>query len=168
MSGRRPVVGVMGGARVSDQECGLAEELGQRVARAGYVLLCGGRPLGIMRAVACGAHAAGGLVIGVLPGVRDDPAEVSDALDVAILTGMGDARDTINVLSSTVVVACPGGPGTVAEVALALKSGRPVVLLGWDTPAALFPAHVASGQLRVTWTPPEAMEAVERVLAGDR
>jgi uncharacterized protein (TIGR00725 family) len=167
MVGRRPVIGVMGGAQASDEECARAGELARQVAMAGYVLLCGGRPVGIMEAAAQGAHAAGGLVIGVLPGARDDPAEVSSALDVAILTGMGDARDAINVLSSTVVVACPGGPGTVAEVALALKSGRPVVLLGWDAPAALFPTFVAGGKLRVAWTPDEAMTAVRHLLAGE-
>jgi uncharacterized protein (TIGR00725 family) len=157
----------MGGAEASEAECALAAEFAQCVARAGYVLLCGGRPVGIMHAAARGAHGAGGLVIGVLPGKRDDPAEVSDALDVAILTGMGDARDAINVLSSAVVVACPGGPGTVTEIALALKTGRPVVLLGWDGPATLFSAHVARGKLQVVWTPDEAMDVVRKLLAGE-
>jgi hypothetical protein len=167
MAGRRPVIGVMGGARASDEECAQAEELARRIALAGYVLLCGGRPVGIMEAAARGAHAVGGLVIGVLPGTRDDAREVSAALDVAILTGMGDARDAINVLSSSVVVACPGGPGTVAEVALALKSGRSVVLLGWDGPAAFFSTYVDSGQLCVTQTPDEAMAAIGHLLARE-
>lgn len=166
MADRRAVIGVMGGAGASDKECARAAELARQVALAGYVLLCGGRPAGIMEAAARGAQAAGGLVIGVLPGTRDDSAEVSAALDVAILTGMGEARDAINVLSSKVVVACSGGPGTVAEVALALKSGRPVVLLGWDGPAALFPEEVGSGQLRMARTPAEAMVTIRHLLAG--
>jgi predicted Rossmann-fold nucleotide-binding protein len=45
---------------------------------------------------------------------------------------MGNARNCINVLSSNVVVACPGGAGTISEIALALKSGRPVILMNFD------------------------------------
>jgi uncharacterized protein (TIGR00725 family) len=167
MVGRRPVIGVMGGSDATEEECERAASFARLVADEGYILLCGGRPAGIMEAAAQAAHAAGGLVIGVLPGTRDDPAEVSSALDVAILTGMGEARDAINVLSSTVVVACSGGPGTIVEIALALKGGRPVVLLGWDGPSRLFPEHMEARQLRVTWTPAEALAEVRRILARE-
>ncbi|HEX9057682.1 MAG TPA: LOG family protein [Ktedonobacterales bacterium] len=165
MSTRRPVIGVMGGGHATDIECALAEDLGQLIARAGWILLCGGRPAGVMDAAARGAHLAGGLVVGILPGRRDDPAEVSEHLDIAIITGMGDARNAINVLSSNVVVACPGGPGTVSEVALALKCGRPVVLLGWDEPTRVFPAYLESGAVRVAATASEARDLAAALLA---
>lgn len=154
-----------GGADAAPAECALAEEFGRLAAGAGWVLLCGGRPVGIMEAAARGAHAAGGLTIGVLPGREDRPDAVSAYLDVAILTGMGDARNAINALSSRVLVACPGGPGTISEVALALKCGRPVVLLGWDAPGAVFPGHAARGLLRVAHTAAEARDLVAALLA---
>jgi uncharacterized protein (TIGR00725 family) len=165
VSTRRRVIGVMGGGSATQAECALAEELGRLVAESGWVLLCGGRPAGIMDAVARGARGAGGFVVGIVPGRRDHPDEVSEHLDLAIITGMGDARNAINVLSSHVVVACPGGPGTVSEVALALKCGRPVVLLGWDGPAHVFPRYAASGALRLAATPGEARDLVAALLA---
>jgi uncharacterized protein (TIGR00725 family) len=161
---RRPIIGVMGGGEADGDACALAEAFGRLAAQAGWVLLCGGRPVGVMEAAARGAHEAGGLVVGILPGRRDDPAEVSGYLDVAVLTGMGDARNAINVLTSRVVVACAGGPGTVSEVALALKCGRPVVLLGWDVPARVFAASVDAGALRVARTAAEAREMVAGML----
>jgi hypothetical protein len=163
---RRPLIGIMGGGDdATPTECGLAEEFGRLAAAAGWVLLCGGRPVGIMEAAARGAHAAGGLTIGVLPGREDRPGEVSAHLDIAILTGMGDARNAINALSSRVVVACPGGPGTVSEIALALKCGRPVVLLGWDAPVTVFARQVAQGRMRVAWTSAEARDQVAALVA---
>jgi len=126
---RRCVIGVMGagdGARAADVE--LAHELGAAIAREGWVLLSGGRNSGIMDAVNRGAKGAGGLTIGVLP--DKDTSAVSDAVEVAIVTGLGSARNYVNVLSSDVVVSCGrGGAGTASEIALALKAGKPVVLL---------------------------------------
>jgi uncharacterized protein (TIGR00725 family) len=94
------------------------------------VLLTGGRAAGVMDAASKGAREAGGLVIGILPDAGG--ALGSEHLDVAIRTGMGDARNVINVLSSDVVIALPGGAGTLSEIALALNSGKTVIALGWD------------------------------------
>ena len=106
--------------------------------------------------------------MGILPRRGDSPTEASTSLDLAIFTGMGDARNAINVLSSQVLVVCPGGPGTISEVALALKAGRPAILLGWDTPARSFPESVASGRLCLAATPEEARDLVAAFLASDR
>jgi uncharacterized protein (TIGR00725 family) len=119
----------MGGGRASAEVAALAEGLGAAIADAGWVLLNGGRDAGVMAASARGAAVRGGLVIGILPG--RDRGEASPHLSVAVVTGLGDARNAVNVLSSDVVVALPGGAGTLSEVALASKAGRPVVLLGW-------------------------------------
>ncbi|MFN8177092.1 MAG: TIGR00725 family protein [bacterium] len=126
----RPVVGVMGGADAAPETLALAEALGAAIAAAGWILLNGGRDAGVMAASARGAARAGGLVVGVLPG--RDRRGASPDLSVAIVTGLGDARNAVNVLSSDVVVALPGGAGTLSEIALALKAGRPVVALGWQ------------------------------------
>lgn len=126
---RRCVIGVMGagdGARPAD--VALAHELGAAIAREGWVLLSGGRNSGVMDAVNRGAMSAGGLTVGVLP--DKDTSAVSDSVEIAIVTGLGSARNYINVLSSDVVVSCGwGGAGTASEIALALKAGKPVVLL---------------------------------------
>jgi uncharacterized protein (TIGR00725 family) len=128
-SAHRPVIGVMGGGVAAPPVLDLAEELGRRVAEAGWALLNGGRNAGVMRASAAGAAAAGGVVIGVLPG--RDRTGASPHLTYAILTGLGDARNVVNVLSSDVVIALPGGAGTLSEIMLARKNRRPLVLLGW-------------------------------------
>jgi uncharacterized protein (TIGR00725 family) len=127
---RRPVIGVMGGGRAAPSVLDLSVELGRAIASAGWVLLNGGRNAGVMAASARGAREAGGLVLGILPGSTREGA--SPDLTVAVVTGMGDARNAVNVLSSDVVVALPGGAGTLSEVALATKARKPLILLGWE------------------------------------
>ncbi len=117
--------------------------------------------VGVMEASARGASEDGGLTVGVLP--DDNRRHQSPHIQIPILTGMGSARNYVNVLSSDVVVACPGGTGTISEVALALKHGRPVVLLDFDL-AAVFPAYIESGQLQWVATPEEAVVAIDTVL----
>lgn len=125
------VIGVMGpGASATPQTCQHAFVVGQRIAQEGWVLLTGGRCEGVMDAASRGAKHAGGLVVGILP--RDDRTAMSEAVDIPIITGMGHARNVINMLSSTVVIACGMGLGTASEIALALKSRIPVILLGGD------------------------------------
>jgi len=53
----------------------------------------------------------------------------------------------VNVLSSDVVIALRGGAGTLSEVALALKAGRPVIALDFD-PGTGFSAYVTTGRLQ--------------------
>jgi hypothetical protein len=89
-----------------------------------------------MDAASRGAQDAGGLVVGVLPG--GDRTGMSNAVDIPIITGIGHARNVINVLSSTVVIACGMGLGTASEVALALKCNIPVILLSPDDGAYQF------------------------------
>ena len=162
----RTVIGVMGGAFVSDQVVADARELGQLIAENGWVLLNGGRDAGVMRASAEGASEAGGLVVGILPG--DSAVGAAPCVDVAIPTGMGDARNAINVLASRVVVALSGGPGTISEIALALKSGREVVLLGF-TLRGVFDSQYERGQLVDAQTPAGAIAVIRRLLdRGDR
>jgi uncharacterized protein (TIGR00725 family) len=158
----RTVIGVMGGAVVSAEVLESAYSLGCLIAENGWVLLNGGRNAGVMEASARGASEAGGLVVGILPG--DTTTGAASAVDIAIPTGMGDARNVINVLASRVVIALPGGPGTVSEVALALKAGRNVVLLGFPL-GAPFEPYYQRGQLIDAATADEAIATVVRLLA---
>lgn len=124
----KTIIGVMGaGNLASAQDLAVAYQLGQAIAKNNWVLLTGGRKSGVMDAASRGAKVEGGLVIGILPG--HNIADMSDAVDMPIVTDMGNARNNINVLSTNVVIACGMGLGTASEVALALKNNQPVILL---------------------------------------
>ena len=129
---RAPIIGVMGGSQVAGEVESLARDLGRAVALEGWIVLSGGRDAGVMAAVSAGAAEAGGTVVGILP--DRDLTDASPHLTIPIRTGLGDARNVINILSSDVVVALPGGAGTLSEIALAVKNGKPLILLGWREP----------------------------------
>lgn len=158
---RRKVIGVMGGGSVGSEVARMAEELGRLIAEAGLVLLTGGRPAGVMDAASRGAKTAGGLVVGILPGA--DPDDSTEHLDIAVATNLADGRNLVNILSSDVVVACPGAAGTLSEVALAVKNRRPLVLLGWD-PGPVVAEAERDGRVARAATPREAMEKVQAFL----
>ena len=158
----KPIIGVMGGAKATRKVAEMAEELGRLIAERGWVLLNGGRNVGVMSASARGAHQAGGTVIGILPDRKKTNA--SPDLDYVIATGMRDARNVINVLSSDVVVACKGSLGTLTEVAFALMHHKHVILLDWELTDTLFNAYFTSKQLVIVTRPHEAIEHVARVL----
>lgn len=158
----KTVVGVMGGAVAAEGVTANAYELGRLIAEQGWVLLNGGRDAGVMAASAMGASEAGGLVVGVLLG--ETPASASAYVDIAIPTGMGDARNAINVLASQVVIALPGGAGTISEIALALKCGRTVIALDFDL-GSTFGDYRAKGRLIDAATPREAILLAARSVA---
>lgn len=155
----------MGGGESDPKRLADARELGRLIAEKGWVLLNGGRDSGIMEASARGAAGAGGLVVGVLP--DDHRGRASQHLDVQILTGMGSARNAINVLSSDVVIACSGGAGTLSEIALALKAERPVIVLDFEIGSA-FAAYAERGDLHPVRTPREAVAVAARLLREGR
>lgn len=160
---RRTVVGVMGGSVADERTLAQAHELGRRIAEAGWVLLSGGRPGGVMQASVKGANEAGGLTVGVLFDTDRDAA--AEGLDIVIPTGMGSARNTINILSSDVVVACKGSGGTLSEIALALRAGRPVVLLDFDPGATFLDACDHDARWTLAADPAAAAAAVHAYLA---
>ena len=118
----------MGAASCDEETAAIARRTGRAIAERGAVLLCGGRT-GVMEAAARGAREAGGLVIGVLPGASAAETPPNAYIDVALFTGMGDGRNWINACASDAIIAIGGGFGTLSEMALALKLGRPVVAL---------------------------------------
>lgn len=125
---RQPIIGVMGpGDSATETEMKNAYNLGKLIAQEGWILLTGGRNVGVMDAANQGAKEAGGLTIGILP--SNHTKNVSDAVDIVILTDIGNARNNINVLSSDVIIACGIGLGTISEIALGLKNNKPVILL---------------------------------------
>ena len=161
----RILVGVMGpGASASADEVRAAYALGQLIARASWVLVTGGRATGVMDAACRGAQAEGGLTVGILP--TDDARDVSAAVEIPIITGMGQARNNINVLSSVVVFACGMGAGTAAEIALAIKAGKQVILLNVNEAGQTFFIKLGKGQVHVVNTPEEAVALAKRLITG--
>jgi uncharacterized protein (TIGR00725 family) len=117
-------IGVIGSGEPHPETDRVAERIGAAIARSGAVLVCGG--LGGVMAAACrGAAESGGVTIGLLPG--EDRSEANQWVTVPIATGLGEARNTLVVRAADALVAIGGGYGTLSEVALALKIGRPVV-----------------------------------------
>jgi len=122
------VVGPADGAAAAELEA--AEELGRLLAEDGALVVCGGLG-GVMEAACRGARAAGGLTLGILPG--RDRREANPHVAVAVPTGMGEARNALVVRAADAVVAVGGAYGTLSEIALALKAGKPVVgLHTWE------------------------------------
>ncbi len=163
----RIVIGVMGaGENAKAEDTAIAFALGESIAKEGWVLLSGGRNSGIMDAVNQGAKRANGLTIGVIPGSNKNM--MSKAVDVGIVTGMGSARNYINVLSSDVVIACGfGGAGTASEIALALKSQKPVILLN-DRPESYNYFKKIGGELiHATKDVEETIVLVKKLLQHD-
>jgi uncharacterized protein (TIGR00725 family) len=121
-----PYIAVCGAGDATSEVSRLAEEVGRLIARRDAVLVCGGLS-GVMEAACRGARSAGGTTIGILPGPRR--ADANRFVDVAIPTGMGEMRNALIVRAADVVIAIAGEFGTLSEIALAAKIGRPVVAL---------------------------------------
>lgn len=126
-------VAVVGpGSGAGPDDVARAEALGEALARAGAVVVTGGLG-GVMRAAAAGARRGGGTAVGLLPGPTRDGG--SDEHTVLVATGLGELRNALVVRAADVVVAVGGSWGTLSEVALAVRTGVPVVALGgWDLP----------------------------------
>lgn len=160
---RKIIIGVMGpGNQATADDLKNAYELGKYIAQEGWILLTGGRNVGVMNEASRGAKAAGGLTVGILPTAV--PEVVSEAVDIAIYTDMGNARNNINVLSSTVIIACGMGTGTASEVALALKNGKSVILLTDSQVSQNFFVHLAPERVFLVRTPTTAIEQVKAIL----
>jgi uncharacterized protein (TIGR00725 family) len=125
-----PHVAVVGPGDATEQEAGNAETIGRTLAQRGAIVLTGGHG-GVMAAACRGAVSAGGLTVGILPGT--DRGTANEWVTVAIPTGLGELRNALIVRAADVVVAVGGAYGTLSEVALALKTGVPVVgLETWE------------------------------------
>jgi uncharacterized protein (TIGR00725 family) len=125
------IIGIMGpGENATPEDNELAYALGAAVAKQGWVVLTGGRSFGVMDAAMKGAADHNGLTIGVLP--REDTKGASSHAQIKIITGMGSARNNINILSSHVIVVLGMAAGTASEVGLALKANKKVIFFKQD------------------------------------
>jgi uncharacterized protein (TIGR00725 family) len=106
------------------------------VAERGAVLVCGGLG-GAMEAACRGARAAGGTTVGILPG--SERADANPYVDIALPTGLGEGRNALVVRTADALIAVGGGYGTLSEIALALRHGKPVIGVDtWDIEGVVF------------------------------
>lgn len=157
---RRPTISVVGPGAAGPELEALAFAVGREIARAGAILVTGGLG-GVMAAASRGAASAGGLTVGVLPGTRHDSAD--SHVQVALPTGIGEARNLIVALAGQAVIAVGGALGTLSEIALALKNGRPVIGLDtWD----LDPVRAGGPGIRRAGDPIEAVRLALQAARG--
>jgi hypothetical protein len=123
---RAAVILVSGASAPTEREVALAEETGRLLAEAGAIVLTGGMG-GVMEAASRGASERGGRSVAVLPGRDATESPPNRYVEIAIYTGMSEARNAILAHTADGVIAIGGGWGTLSEIALARRSGRPVV-----------------------------------------
>jgi len=153
--------GVIGSGDPEKSHDSLAEKVGKLLAGRGAVLVCGGLS-GIMEAASRGSERAGGMTIGILPGT--DKRDANPHIVLPLPTGMGVARNVLVVQASDAIIALPGGPGTMSEIALALNIGKPVIDLGnWNIAGTL---KTASADEAVTAAMERASESTREAASG--
>ncbi|MDY6935747.1 MAG: TIGR00725 family protein [Spirochaetota bacterium] len=110
-----------------------AYQIGKYIASKGWVLISGGRG-GIMEAVSKGAREEGGIVIGIIP--ESDHESANKYCNIVIPTGIGYARNMINVLSGDAIISIGGKSGTLSELAYGWQFTKPIILCaftgGWS------------------------------------
>jgi uncharacterized protein (TIGR00725 family) len=155
-SGRpeRQPIGVIGGRHATHAQLAAAHALGLGLARAGLVVLCGGRG-GVMLAVCEGVADGGGVSVGLLPG--DNLADGNDFVTIPIPTGIGLARNALIARAARCLVAIGGSYGTLSEVAFGLQYGKRVFGLE-GAPAVDAVRHLRDADA--------ALDAVARVVLG--
>jgi len=117
-------IGVIGGAVCSPEIYEIACDVGREIATNGFALVCGGLG-GVMEAACQGAKKAGGITIGLLP--TSNKGDANPYCDLVIPTGLGHARNVLVVHASDALIAVDGEAGTLSEIAIALKIGKPIV-----------------------------------------
>lgn len=125
---RRPQVAIVGAGDCAEgsEAWQLAEEVGRRLAEAGVTVVCGGRT-GVMEAACRGAAQAGGEAIGIVAGISAE--EANPHCTHVVASGIGQARNLAVVASGEATIAIGGEWGTLSEIGLARKIGRPVIAL---------------------------------------
>ena len=127
---QQPFIAVVGAGKCNKKMKNLAEQVGMTIAENGGVLICGGLG-GIMEAAAKGAKRKQGLTVVILPG--NNRRDANEFIDVAIPTGIGEARNLVIIKTADAVVALPGKFGTLSEMAFCLKLSKPLVSLSaWN------------------------------------
>ncbi len=108
--------------------------LGKWIGSEGMRLVYGGANLGLMECIAQAVKEHGGEVLGVVPALLEEKGRVSTYCDRVIHTrGLSDRKDVL-LQESNILVALPGGLGTLDEVFHVLASAT----LGYHNKRVVF------------------------------
>jgi len=151
----KTIIGVIGASRPTAAGAAQAEQVGRLLAKHGVVLVCGGLG-GAMAAAARGCARNGGEVLGILPG--PDIAQANPHVTLAVPTNMGHARNVIIAHTAQALIAVEGECGTISEMAVALKLGKPVIAL---------PGAPQIPGMRLAATPEDAVRQALACLTAD-
>ncbi len=155
----RPLrIAVIGAGDASPEDVLCAESVGRLIGEGGGILICGGLG-GVMEAAARGCTRAGGSTIGILPG--REAAAANTWIRLPLATAMGEGRNVLVVRSAEAVIAVGGSWGTLSEIALARKIGRPVILLGTPPAEGLDATLADDAEQAVAWALSEARSGRE-------
>ena len=133
-------------------------ELGTWMGANGHTLVFGGCNLGLMECVAKAVHDAKGMTVGVVPTIVEKGGKVSDYVDVKILCDNLSDRKDLMIERSDVIIALPGGVGTLDEIFTVLAAAsigyhsKRVILYNiggfWDSLIAMLNDLKTRGVLR--------------------
>ena len=160
----KKIIGVFGAGNIAETaaEWQHAVTVGRQLAQKGFVVLTGGLG-GVMTAASMGAKEKNGITVGVLPGTRKT-TPANRYVDIAVYTGMGEARNAINIKSCKAAIAIGGEYGTLSEIALALKGNCPIILLNsWSISRHGNGEHP---EMQVAASPEEAVAMAVGAAAG--
>ena len=130
MKAQKITISVIGGHKIDNKIARLAHKVGRLIAKSGAALVCGGLD-GAMQAAAKGAKEAGGLTIGLLPGIHKSDA--NPYIDIALPTSFGYARNAMVACCADIIIALPGSHGTSSEISYGFVYNRPIIDLGnWN------------------------------------
>ncbi len=146
-------IAVVGASQCDGEIYSIAERIGELIAEKGWVVINGGLG-GVMEASARGARKKGGIVVGIIP--QSERIYANPYCSVVIATNMGHARNMIIIHSSDAVIAVDGEYGTISEMAIALKEGKPLV--------AIRPPVKLKG-MEIVDRPEEAIEVLSRLIS---
>jgi uncharacterized protein (TIGR00725 family) len=118
------MIGVIGAGSCNSETYEQAREVGAGIAKTGAILVCGGLG-GVMEGACRGACEAGGQTVGILPG--PDKVHANPHVTIPVVTDLGHARNIVIVRSSDLLIAISGGYGTLSEISIGLKLGKPVI-----------------------------------------
>lgn len=133
---KEKIVTVFGSSRPrqGDADYEEARELGKELAQFGFAVCCGGYG-GVMEAVARGAKEAGGKTYGVT--TEFFVSKVNEWIDVEVRKNSWQERLFSLIEMGDGFVACKGGTGTLAELAVlwemlnkAVMPGKPFAVCG--------------------------------------